>query len=193
MFPSIEDEDHDPNPDPDVIKNKPFYAVDKIGVEISEGNAIEAGPSRSSRSISTRMRDQVHPSIISLPPSNPASSPPSKILPPADPSSSLIQTRTQSVSLSPVRSPIRTRSHTASTRNIRSRPDISRSASVEDEQRLAEEEEVEREREGEGEGGGGEGGEEEEGEGEGEEEEKKEEEEEEEEEEEIDITQNLAE
>ncbi len=57
MFPFIEDEDHDPNPDLDIIKNKSFYAVDEIGVEASEGNVIEAGFFRPSRSILTRMRD----------------------------------------------------------------------------------------------------------------------------------------
>ncbi len=43
MFPSIENEDHDPNPNPDIIKNKLFYAVDKIGIETSEKNTIKAG------------------------------------------------------------------------------------------------------------------------------------------------------
>ena len=57
MFPSIEDENHDPNPDPNVIKNKPFYAVDEIEVETNEENTIETRSSRPSRSILTRMRD----------------------------------------------------------------------------------------------------------------------------------------
>jgi len=47
MFLFIEDEDHDPNLNSDVIKNKLFYVVNKIGVEVSEGNMIEAGFFRS--------------------------------------------------------------------------------------------------------------------------------------------------
>jgi len=43
MFSFIEDEDYDPNSNPDVIKNELFYTVDEIGVEVSEGNTIEAG------------------------------------------------------------------------------------------------------------------------------------------------------
>ncbi len=57
MFPSIEDEDHDPNPNSDVIKNKPFYVIDKIGVEASEENTIKTGSSRPSRSILTRIHN----------------------------------------------------------------------------------------------------------------------------------------